>query len=65
MSSIANPWSEVLPMSVSHVETSASWHERRKYPRYFVGAGLTLAIDDEVCRNLLAWANRMTSVWEV
>ncbi|GEM_PF-490369 len=33
-------------MSVSHVETSASWHERRKYPRYFVGAGLTLAIDD-------------------
>jgi hypothetical protein len=33
-------------MSASHVESSASWHERRKYPRYFVGSGLTLAIDD-------------------
>ena len=33
-------------MSVSHVESSLSWQERRKYPRYFVGSGLTLAIDD-------------------
>lgn len=33
-------------MSASYVESSASWHERRKYPRYFVGSGLTLAIDD-------------------
>jgi hypothetical protein len=33
-------------MSGSHVENSASWQERRKYPRYFVGSGLTLAIDD-------------------
>jgi hypothetical protein len=33
-------------MSISHIESSASWHERRKYPRYFVGSGLTLAIDD-------------------
>ena len=33
-------------MSTAHIETSASWQERRKYPRYFVGSGLTLAIDD-------------------
>jgi len=33
-------------MSISHFESSSNWHERRKYPRYFVGSGLTLAIDD-------------------
>jgi hypothetical protein len=33
-------------MSISHIESSMSWNERRKYPRYFVGSGLTLAIDD-------------------
>ena len=36
-------------MSISH-ENSASWQERRKYPRYFVGSGLTLAIDDASLR---------------
>lgn len=33
-------------MSTSHTESSLNWQERRKYPRYFVGSGLTLAIDD-------------------
>jgi hypothetical protein len=33
-------------MSISHVESSLNWQERRKHPRYFVGSGLTLAIDD-------------------
>jgi hypothetical protein len=37
-------------MSISHIETSASLLERRKYPRYFVGSGLTLAIDDASLR---------------
>jgi hypothetical protein len=37
-------------MSISHIENSASWLERRKYPRYFVGSGLTLAIDDASLR---------------
>ncbi|HXD33382.1 MAG TPA: PilZ domain-containing protein [Pyrinomonadaceae bacterium] len=33
-------------MSISHIESSTNWQERRRYPRYFVGSGLTLAIDD-------------------
>jgi len=33
-------------MSNPHVESSLTWSERRRYPRYFVGSGLTLAIDD-------------------
>lgn len=33
-------------MSIFRIENSASWNERRRYPRYFVGSGLTLAIDD-------------------
>lgn len=33
-------------MSTSQIESSMNWHERRRYPRYFVGSGLTLAIDD-------------------
>jgi len=37
-------------MSISHFETSASWQERRRYPRYFVGSGLTLAIEDASLR---------------
>ena len=37
-------------MSISHIETKASLLERRKYPRYFVGSGLTLAIDDASLR---------------
>ena len=37
-------------MSISHVENSASWQEKRKHPRYFVGSGLTLAIDDASLR---------------
>jgi len=37
-------------MSISHVEKIASQQERRKYPRYFVGSGLTLAIDDASLR---------------
>jgi hypothetical protein len=37
-------------MSISHIENSASWLERRRYPRYFVGSGLTLAIDDASLR---------------
>src|SRR5882762_8134873 len=37
-------------MSTARFETSASWEERRKYPRYFVGSGLTLAIDDASLR---------------
>jgi len=37
-------------MSISRVENSKSWQERRKYPRYFVGIGLTLAIDDASLR---------------
>ena len=37
-------------MSISHFENSASWQERRRYPRYFVGSGLTLAIEDASLR---------------
>jgi hypothetical protein len=33
-------------MSISHIESSSNWQERRRFPRYFVGSGLTLAIDD-------------------
>lgn len=33
-------------MSISHIESSTNWNERRRHPRYFVGSGLTLAIDD-------------------
>ena|SRR5467141_2612605 len=37
-------------MSMSHLESSTSWQERRRYPRYFVDSGLTLAIDDASLR---------------
>ena len=37
-------------MAISQVDNSASWLERRKFPRYFVGSGLTLAIDDASLR---------------
>jgi PilZ domain len=37
-------------MSISHFENSAAWKERRRYPRYFVGSGLTLAIEDASLR---------------
>ena len=37
-------------MSISQIDNSASWLERRKFPRYFVGSGLTLAIDDASLR---------------
>jgi PilZ domain len=33
-------------MPTTNLESSSSWQERRRYPRYFVGSGLTLAIDD-------------------
>jgi hypothetical protein len=37
-------------MSIPQAEDSRSWHERRKYPRYSVRSGLTLAIDDTALR---------------
>ena len=33
-------------MSTSHSTDSASWQDRRRYPRYYVSSGLTMAIED-------------------
>src|SRR5437588_6359127 len=37
-------------MSISPFMDSIEWNERRKYPRYFVNSGLTLAIEDASLR---------------
>jgi len=51
----------IFAMSISHIENSASWLERRKYPRYFVGSGLTLAIDDASLRESIGLGELTTS----
>lgn len=37
-------------MPISPTPDSFEWSERRKYPRYFVSAGLTMAIEDASLR---------------
>ena len=37
-------------MSTSHSTESTSWQDRRRYPRYYVSSGLTMAIEDASLR---------------
>ena len=37
-------------MSTSETANSTSWKDRRRYPRYYVSAGLTMAIEDASLR---------------
>ena len=37
-------------MSMSQSTNSTSWQDRRRYPRYYVSSGLTMAIEDASLR---------------
>ena len=37
-------------MSTSQATNNTSWQDRRRYPRYYVNSGLTMAIDDASLR---------------
>src|SRR5450432_2731395 len=37
-------------MSTSQIIDSGSWQDRRKYPRFYVNSGLTMAIEDASLR---------------